>query len=39
MANLINEIFSRCSEEDQKGNFKITADTLNRILELFKKSS
>lgn len=37
--NLISEIFSRCDEEDAKGNFKITPDTLNKILELFKKTS
>jgi hypothetical protein len=37
--NLIYEIFNRCDEEDAKGNFKITADTLNKILELFKKTS
>jgi hypothetical protein len=37
--NLVVEIFTRCDEEDSKGNFKITADTLNRLLELFKKTS
>ena len=37
--NLIYEIFNRCDEEDTKGNYKITADTLNRIVELFKKTS
>lgn len=37
--NLIYEIFNRCDEEDAKGNYKITADTLNRIVELFKKTS
>jgi hypothetical protein len=37
--NLISEIFSRCDEEDSKGNRKITPDTLNRLLELFKKTS
>jgi hypothetical protein len=30
--NLIYEIFNRCDEEDPKGNYKITADTLNRIV-------
>ena len=37
--NLLYEIFNRCDEEDAKGNYKITADTLNRIVELFKKTS
>lgn len=37
--NYIVEIFNRCDEVDAKGNFKITADTLNRLLQLFKKTS
>mgnify|MGYP000486476735 CR=1 FL=1 len=37
--NYVVEIFSRCDEEDAKGNFKITADTLNKLLELFRKTS
>ena len=37
--NLLYEIFNRCDEEDAKGYYKITADTLNRIVELFKKTS
>ena len=37
--NLLYEIFNRCDEEDAKGNYKITVDTLNRIVELFKKTS
>ena len=37
--NLVAELFTRCGEEDPKGNKKVTADTLNRMLELFRKSS
>lgn len=37
--NLLIELFSRCDEEDSKGAFKVTADTLVRLLELFKKTS
>lgn len=37
--NLVCEIFSRCDEEDSKGNYKITADTLIKLIELFKKAS
>ena len=33
------ELFSRCDEEDSKGAFKVSADTLVRLLELFKKTS
>ena len=37
--NLVAELFGRCGEEDIKGNRKVTSDTLNRLLELFRKSS
>ena len=37
--NYIVELFSRCDEEDSKGNFKVTPDTLNRLIELFRKVS
>lgn len=37
--NYVVEIFTRCEEEDSKGNRKITPDTLNLLLELYKKTS
>lgn len=37
--NIVEELFHRSDEVDQKGNTKLSAETLNRILEQFRKTS
>ena len=36
---IIEELFNRSDELDPKGNTKLSPETLNRILEQFKKTS